>query len=187
MDDASRFIPLARGASFPLANRLERVIWGLCWLLLARFTPPALHRWRRLLLRLFGARVGAGTRVHGSAIIWLPRNLVIGKGALIGPGARLYNQGRIDIGDHCVVSQRAHICASTHRANDPGFALELRPAQIGEGCWIAAEAFVGPGVTMGAGSVLGARAALFEDSAAMAIYRGNPAQRIGQRDWSEPR
>ena len=136
MDDASRFIPLARGASFPLANRLERVIWGLCWLLLARFTPPALHRWRRLLLRLFGARVGAGTRVHGSAIIWLPRNLVIGKGALIGPGARLYNQGRIDIGDHCVVSQRAHICASTHRANDPGFALELRPVQIGEGCWM---------------------------------------------------
>lgn len=181
MRDASSFDPLTRGSSFSLGNRIERVVWGMCWLLLARFTPPRLHCWRRLVLLLFGARIGRGTRVHGSVAIWLPRHLEIGSGALIGPGARLYNQGCIKIGDHCVISQRAHICASTHRVNDPGFTLETRPVRIGRGCWVAAEAFVGPGVTMAEGSVLGARGALFEDSEAMGIYRGNPARLIGQR------
>jgi serine acetyltransferase len=46
---------------------------------------------------------------------------------------------------------------------------------------IAAEAFVGPGVTIGDGAVLGARAALFSDAEPWSIYRGNPAVLIKQR------
>lgn len=169
------------GASFSLANRIMRVIWGIAWLLLARFTPPAFHGWRRLVLQAFGARIGRGTRVHASVAIWLPRNLDLGKQVLIGPGARLYNQGRITIGAWSVVSQRAHLCASTHRVDDPDFQLECRPIVVGERCWVATEAFVGPGVTMGDGSVLAARAALFESAAADGIYRGNPASLVRQR------
>ena len=62
----------------------------------------------------------------------------------------------------------------------------LRPVTIGNGCWIAAEAFVGPGVTMGDGSVLGARGALFSDSAELGIYRGNPATLVKQRRFDPP-
>jgi putative colanic acid biosynthesis acetyltransferase WcaF len=57
---------------------------------------------------------------------------------------------------------------------------------LGRGCWVAAEAFVGPGVTMGDGAVLAARGALFEDAEPMGIYRGNPAALIGQRRFEEP-
>lgn len=178
--------PLARGAPFPLSNKLERMVWGLAWFVLARFTPPPLHGWRRLVLRLFGARIGQDARIYASAIIWLPRNLEIGAGTIIGPGVRLYNQGIIRIGADTVISQRAQLCASTHRTNDPRFELVLRPVMIGNGCWIAAEAFVGPGVTMGDGSVLGARAALFSDSEAMGIYRGNPAELVRQRRFDSP-
>ena len=175
----------ARGYPFPLGTQLERLAFRLAWLLLARFTPPPLFAWRRLLLRLFGARIGAGVRIYGSTRVWLPRNLEIGTGALIGPGANLYNQGQIVIGPFCVVSQRAFICASTHRVADPGFALELRPVSIGRGCWLAAEAFVGPGVTMGDGAVLAARGALFEDAQPMTVYRGNPAVPIGERRFED--
>lgn len=181
MNGAEQIRPGAGGPSFSLADRLERVAWGTCWLLLARFTPPPLHFWRRGLLRLFGARVGRGARIYGSTKVWLPRNLEVGEGAIVGPGARLYNQGRIVIGAHAVVSQRAHLCASTHSLSAAEFPLELRPIALGRGCWVAAEAFVAPGVTMGEGSVLAARGALFEDSEPMGIYRGNPAVRIGNR------
>jgi putative colanic acid biosynthesis acetyltransferase WcaF len=179
--DAATARPLEGGASFSLGNRVIRVIWGVVWLVLARFTPPALHPWRALLLRLFGAKLGTGVRVHGSAKVWLPANLELGDHVLIGPGARLYNQGRITIGAWSVISQRAHLCASSHDLADPHFQLVLRPIVLGEQCWVAADAFVGPGVTLGDRAVLGARAALFDDAEVDGIYLGNPAQRVGTR------
>jgi len=184
--DASQTRPLEGGASFSLGNRLLRVVWGLAWLLLARLTPPPLHGWRRLVLRVFGARVGRGARVHGSARIWLPANLELGESCLIGPGVNLYNQGRITIGARTVISQGAHVCASSHDIGDPHFQLVLRPIQIGAGAWIAAEAFIGPGVTIGDGAVIGARAALFEDAEADGVYSGNPARLIKQRQLRAP-
>lgn len=173
--DAKAARPLEGGASFSLGNRLTRVVWMAAWLVLARFTPPPLHAWRRLILRAFGARVGNGARVHASVSVWLPANLDLGENVLIGPGARLYNQGAIAIGARTVISQRAHLCASTHDIHDSNFQLVLRPITIGAGCWVAAEAFVGPGVTMHDGAVLGARAALFDDAEADGVYSGNPA------------
>lgn len=179
--DASQTRPLEGGASFSLGNRLFRVVWMLGWLVLARFTPPPLHGWRRLVLRLFGAKVARGARVHASVSIWHPGNLELGEQALIGPGVRLYNQGRITIGPRTVISQRAHICASTHDVNDPHFQLQLRPIAIGAQCWVAAEAFVGPGVTMHDRSVLAARGVLFGDAEADGIYSGNPAVLLKKR------
>jgi putative colanic acid biosynthesis acetyltransferase WcaF len=179
--DAAATGPLEGGASFTLSNRLFRVVWMVSWLVLARFTPPPLHRWRRLVLAAFGARMGIGTRVHGSVSIWHPAQLELGDNVLIGPGARIYNQGKIVIGSGTVISQRAHLCASSHDINDPNFQLVLRPITIGAQCWVAAEAFVGPGVTMGDRSVLGARAALFSASEPDGVYSGNPAMRIKTR------
>lgn len=179
--DASAASPLDGGASFTLGNRVLRVVWGLVWLALCRFTPPPLHAWRRLVLRMFGAQIGPGARVYGSVKIWLPSNLSVGAKAVVGPGARLYNQGRITIGARTVISQRAHLCASSHDVNDLDFQLVLRPVVIGEQCWVAAEAFVGPGVIMHDRSVLGARAALFGAAEADGIYSGNPATLLKRR------
>lgn len=179
--DASQARPTEGGPSFSLGNRLFRAFWMLAWLLLARWTPPPLHGWRRLVLRLFGAKVGARARVHASVHIWHPGNLELGENVLVGPGARLYNQGRIAIGPGTVISQRAHLCASSHDIADANFQLVLRPIAIGAGCWVAAEAFVGPGVTMGQGSVLAARGVLFNDAESGAIYRGNSAGKIRMR------
>jgi putative colanic acid biosynthesis acetyltransferase WcaF len=179
--DASASRPLEGGPSFTLGNRLFRVAWMIAWLVLARWTPPPLHGWRRLVLRVFGCRIGERARVHASARIWHPRNLEIGAHVTIGPGALVYNQGPIRIGARSVISQRAHLCASSHDLSDPHFQLQLRPVTIGRQCWVAAEAFVGPGVTMGDGAVLGARGVLFEDAEPLCVYRGNPAVKIRER------
>lgn len=179
--DASTARPLEGGASFSLGNRLARVVWGMSWLVLARWTPPPFHGWRRMVLLAFGAKVAKGARVHASVSVWLPANLELGEHCLIGPGVNLYNQGHITIGARAVVSQGAHLCASSHDVSDPHFQLVLRPISIGAGCWVAAEAFVGPGVTMADGAVLAARGVLFEDAQANTIYRGNPAVAVKER------
>ena len=173
------------GPSFPLSNRIKRAVWAMVWLVLARWTPPPFHRWRAFLLRLFGMRAGRACRVHASVRVWDPANLQLGDNVLIGPGVIVYNQGRIEVGSDSVISQRAHLCASSHRIGDRHFQLVLKPITVGANCWVAAEAFVGPGVTMADGAVLGARGALFDDADELTVYRGNPAVAIGRRKFSE--
>ena len=183
MDDAGERMRAGtrHGPSFSLGNRLTRVAWGLSWLLFARWTPPPLHGWRRWLLRAWGAEIGAGARIYASVRIWLPANLSIGAGSVLGPRVRCYNQGRVRIGTAVVVSQDASLCASTHDVVDPRFPLLLRPIAIEDHAWIAAEAFVGPGVQVGTGAVLGARGVAMRDLAAWTVFSGNPAQPLKQR------
>ncbi len=167
--------------AFSLANRLVRLIWSVTWLLLCRFTPPFFWAWRRTVLRMFGARIGAGARIYGSVRIWLPGNLDIGAGSMLGRDVNCYNQGQIDIGKDVVVSWHATLCSSTHNVEDPAFPLVCRPIRIEDQAWIAAEAFVGPGVTIGEGAVLGARAVAMRDLDPWAYHSGNPSKRLKDR------
>lgn len=170
------------GASFSLGNRIVRLAWFFAWALLAAWTPPPLHRWRAVVLRCFGARIGKGTRIYGGARIWLPSNLTVEDHACIGPGVTVYCQGPIRVGAYAIVSQGAHLCAGTHDISDPYFQLVTRPITIGTRAWIAAEAFVGPGVSVGEGAVLGARAVAMRDLEAWGVYSGNPAQFVKRRE-----
>ena len=169
------------GPSFGLGNRLYRVCWAIAWFLLARWTPPPLRAWRRLVLRSFGARIAATANVYGSARIWSPANLVMGDHAAIGPGAIVYSMAPVTIGSYAIVSQRAHLCAGTHDIEDRDFQLKARPIVIGARAWIAAEAFVGPGVTIGEGAVLGARGCAMRDLSPWTVYGGNPATAARER------
>jgi putative colanic acid biosynthesis acetyltransferase WcaF len=179
--DASRHDSFAGAPSFTLSHRLFRAAWSLAWFLLARWTPPPLHRWRVLLLNLFGAKVAGNARVHASASIWYPPNLVMGPQATLGPGVVCYSVDRIVIGERAVISQRAHLCTGTHLVDDPHFQIVTRPIEIRAHAWVAAEAFVGPGVTVDEGAVLGARGVTVKDLEPWTIYAGNPARLLGQR------
>jgi putative colanic acid biosynthesis acetyltransferase WcaF len=179
--DAAQSRPFEGGASFSLSNRMTRASFRLAWFLLASWTPPFLHKWRRWILVCFGAQLGSNVDVRGSAIIWLPRNLVMEDNSIIAEGVRCYNQARVTIETWVIVSQRAFLCTGTHDINDPNFQLVTKPIVINSGAWIAAEAFVGPGVIIGARAVLGARAATFQDLEEGGVYIGNPAIKIKQR------
>ena len=179
--DAGSSNPKMGGPSFSLANRLYRLAWAICWTLLARWTPTPAKPWRRFLLRSFGATMGEGSDVRPSASVWNPRNLVMGRHSTIGGGAHCYSMGPIVLGDHVVISQRAHLCAGTHETDTAAMQLQARPIRIGSHAWIAAEAFVGPGVTVGEGAVLGARGVATRDIAPWGIYAGNPATRLRDR------
>ena len=168
-------LPRLGGATFPLRNRLTRLAWHLCWMAFAAWTPHQLQPLRRLLLQLFGARIHPTAMVRGSVRIWDPGNLSLGRHASLGPGVICYNVAPVAIQDHAIVSQRAHLCTGTHAVDDPDFPLVAKPIVIGENAWIAAEAFVGPGVTVGNGAVLGARAVAFRNLDPGGVYVGNPA------------
>ncbi len=119
--------------------------------------------------------------IHGSARIWLPANLQLGRYAVIGPRTTIYNMSDIVLEDYAMVSQGAHLCTGTHDIEDPYFQLKSRPITIATRAWVAADAFVGPGVRVGEGSVLGARGCTFRDLEPWTVYTGNPAQEIRKR------
>ncbi|WP_159726781.1 putative colanic acid biosynthesis acetyltransferase [Methylosinus sp. Ce-a6] len=179
--DASKFKPLEGGPSFSFSNRLYRAVWNVAWMMLAAWTPPFLNGWRCLLLRLFGAKLARNSFVRGSAKIWYPPHLSMGENALLGPKTICYNMDVIHVGKGAVISQGAHLCAGTHDIDDPNFQLITKPIVIGPHAWVAAEAFVGPGVTIGEGAVLGARAVAFRDLEPWRVYTGNPAMRKKDR------
>ena len=157
-----------------------RVLWA-CAVPLFRFSPRPLWGMRRAILRLYGAEIGRDVRLHPTVRITIPWHLRIGDEAGVGDHAILYALGRITIGARATVSQGAHLCAGTHQLDDPARALVRAPITIGDGAWVCADAFVGPGVTIGAGAVLGARAVAMKDLPAGARGIGNPMQTRGLR------
>lgn len=174
-------LPIQGGPTFALRHRIKRAIWRLCWVLLAAWTPPSWMALRRLVLRVFGAQIHPLAMVRGSARIWWPEHLSMGAYASIGPEVICYNVAPITLGDRAIVSQRAHLCAAGHAVDHPDFPLRAKPITIGDGAWVAAEAYVGPGVDVGAGAVLGARGVAVKNLTPWTIYGGNPAQAIRPR------
>lgn len=158
-----------------------RVLWALAWPLF-RLSPRPLWGWRRMLLRLFGARVGRDVHIYPTARITIPWNLTLGDGCAVGDHAILYALGPISLGPRAAVSQYAHLCAGSHDWRDPAMPLTKPPITVGADAWICADAFVGPGLKVGAGAILGARAVLMKDCPPQAILAGNPARQIGMRD-----
>lgn len=162
--------------SFTMGNRVARAIWNLVWLIAFRPSPRPFHRWRAALLRAFGARIGKHVHVYPNVRIWAPWNLEIADRVGVGDGAILYSMDLISIGENAVVSQGAHLCTGSHDIDSPNFQLIASPIKIGAHVWICAEAFVGPGVTISNGCVLGARSVLFKSTTLPhQVWLGNPA------------
>jgi putative colanic acid biosynthesis acetyltransferase WcaF len=154
------------------------------WALLYRPTPRFLHPWRRLLLRLFGAGIGRAAHPYPRARIWAPWNLTMGPRSCLADGVDCYSVARITLGAGAIVSQYAYLCSATHDIDDPAFPLEIAPITIGPGAWVAAGAFIGPGVEMGAGAVAAACAVVIKDVPAGDVVGGNPARLLRRRGKS---
>ncbi|MBA3848441.1 MAG: putative colanic acid biosynthesis acetyltransferase [Opitutus sp.] len=169
-------------------EKLARAAWVAVEATLFRLSPRPLHGWRRMLLRIFGARIGGhdgpGARIAPSARVHFPWNLTLEAGTMVGPGVRLYNLAPVALRRGANLSQRVHVCAGTHDYNRWEMPLAARPVEIGENVWIAAEAFIGPGVRIGELAVIGARSVVMRDIPARTIAAGNPCQPLRPR--SEP-
>lgn len=162
--------------------RLKRLIWGMVYAFLFRPTPAwALDRWRVTILRLFGAKIGCGCRVAPSCQIWAPWNLTIGDRTAIAGDVDCYCVSPITLGSNVCISQRSYLCTASHDISSIKRPLKHKPINVQDHAWVCAEAFVGPGVSIGEGSVVAARALVTKDVAAWTVVGGNPAKAIKNR------
>ena len=133
------------------------------------------------MLRAFGARLGPHCHIYPDARIWAPWNLVCGAGAAVADGAVIYNPAVIWLGEGCVISQQAYLCAAGHDVDDPAFPMVSRPIRIGAWAWIGARASVAPGVQVGEGAVLGMCSLATRDLLPWTVHAGVPARALRPR------
>lgn len=166
---------------YTLKEKVARLLWAMTQGTVFRFS---FHNWyavRAWMLRCFGSRLAPNVRVRRTVRVECPWNLTIGENTVAGDHAILYCLGPVTIGKNVTISQHAHVCAGTHDYTRADLPLVRPPIVIEDDAWIAADAFVGPGVRVGQGTILGARGCAFKDLDAWSIYGGNPAKRLSDR------
>lgn len=154
---------------------LLRVVWSVTQLTFS-LSPRLFYGWRNMILRMFGASIGNNVEIYPSAKIMFPWLLKVGDNVVISWDVKVYNLGMITIGNGTVISQYAHLCGGTHDYTTNDFTLIRTGLTIGNNVWIAADAFIGPGVTIGDNSVIGARAVVVNNVEANTLAAGNPAR-----------
>lgn len=166
-----------------LKAKIARAGWNMAWFVLFRPTPRGLfYGWRRFLLRLFGAKIGRGANILPSCKVWQPWKLKMGDHSCLSEHVDCYSVDHITIGEQAVVSQGAFLCCASHDIQSPTMELVYRPIMIGAQTWVAARAFIGPGVTVGEGAVVGACAVVTRDVQPWTVVAGNPARFIKKRE-----
>lgn len=144
----------------------DAVVTQLRWFVQATLfhkSPKIFFGWRRFLLRAFGSRIERAVLIHPSAEITYPWHVSIGDYGWIGDDAVLYLVDQISIGAHSVMSQRAYLCAGSHDPERVSFDPVRKPITIGSACWLGTDVFVAPGVSIGDGTVVGARTTVLLD------------------------
>ncbi len=134
--------------------RWKEALWWLCRSLL--FAPwfPVPSALKVAALRFFGARVGQGVVIRSRVNITMPWRVEIGDQVWIGDEVLILSLDQVKIGSNVCLSQRAFLCTGNHDFRKESFDLITRPIEIGEGSWIAACAFVGPGAVVPPGTMV---------------------------------
>lgn len=161
----------------------KRIVWYIINHTIFRvfFYGKLACKCRNSILRFFGATIHEDACVYPTCNIFAPWNLFLGR-SCIGPNTRIYNKDKVQIGDDCIISQGAYLCTASHDIERELLPLITEHVTIKDQVWVAADAFIGMGVTIGQGAVVGARAAVFKDVEPWTVVGGNPARVIKRRE-----
>ena len=141
-------------------------------------SPSPCNAWRRWVLRCFGAKVHGSVVIHPTVRIVHPWNLTLERGVAVLHNVVLDCQAAVVIGEGTRISQFSHLCTGTHVYEQREMPIVGQPISIGSRCWLAADVFVGSGVHIGDGVVLGARCSVFRDVPSGVVVAGTPAHVI---------
>lgn len=170
----------------PGGNSLSRFFWYYVNGLIFSSSLFPMLGLKRVLLRIFGAKIGRGVVIKPSVHIKYPWNLSIGDYAWIGEGVWIDNLVQIEIGTHACISQGAYLFCGNHDYKKVGFDLIVKPIRLEEGAWVGAGAMVCPGVVMHSHSVLAAGSVATKSIEAYTIAQGNPALKVKNRTFESP-
>lgn len=175
-------MPSSEEATAELLERLRRLHGALAAEMSAswqRDLPLAEligDRWERAARLGFGE----GSSVYDSSYVF--GDVRVGRHTWIGPFTLLDGSGGLEIGDYCSISTGVQIYS--HDTVDwavSGGELpsEYAPVRIGSRCYVGPQTVIAKGVTVGAGSIVGACSFVRSDLPPGSIAVGTPARVVG--------
>ena len=151
-------------------------LWWIVQDTLFRWSPQVCYGWRSSLLRLFGARLGSNVKIRSTTRVTYPWKLVAEDNVWVGDDCVLYNLGPITLGSNVALAHRVYLCTGLHDYTRIDFPISAKPIVIEDEVWLTNDVFVAPGVTIGRGSVVGARSSVFHNLPEGMICYGTPAE-----------
>lgn len=136
---------------------------------------------KRLILRIFGAKIGKGVVIKPRTNIKYPWMLTIGNYSWIGENVWIDNLAQVSIGSNCCISQGALIETGSHNYKSTDFHLITKPVTFEDGVWICAKSVVTAGTICRSHSILSAGSTSPAEMLPYGIYKGNPATKIMER------
>jgi putative colanic acid biosynthesis acetyltransferase WcaF len=164
----------------PGGTIVGRMLWYLLNLACFRSGLPFMMP-KRLLLRLFGAKIGKGLIIKPHVSIKFPWKLETGDHCWIGEGVWIDNLDMVRLGSNVCISQGAILLCGNHNYSIKSFELMVKPIVIENGAWIGAKSVVCQGVTVGQHAVLSVGSVASQSLDPYGIYRGNPAVKVKER------
>ncbi len=158
------------------APRWKEALWVALRLVFFQTAIPWPSQLRTALLRVFGAKIGRGVVVRANVNISFPWRLKIGDHVWIGEDVGILSLAQVTIESNVCISQRAYLCTGSHEFLREDFKLQVAPINLRSGSWVAASAFIAPGIEIGAGSIVSAGAVVFKNVPPNTLVRGNPAE-----------
>ncbi|MEM6910439.1 MAG: WcaF family extracellular polysaccharide biosynthesis acetyltransferase [Verrucomicrobiota bacterium] len=165
-------------------SKAVEAVWYVlkCVLFLSPLPWPS--RLKCLVLRVFGGKVGAGVTIKPRVNIHFPWKLEVGDWCWLGEEVFILNFEPVKIGASACISQRAFLCGGNHDFRDQTFRFRNAPIAIGDGAWVGAQSFVGPGVIVGDEAVITAGSVVTKSVPENEVVSGNPAAQVGVR-WKQ--
>lgn len=138
---------------------------------------------RKRALQLFGMKIGRHTQIMRNVDVRCPYRIIVGSGTTIEKNVLLDGRGgTLYIGDNVDIAQGSSIWTLEHDYNDPDFRPLGESVKILDYCWIASNATILPGVTLGRGVVVATGAVVTKDAPELSVVAGVPAKIISQRN-----
>lgn len=129
---------------------------------------------------------GASTIYYGADIeVFKGARLEIGKGCIFNLNTNIICGARITIGNDVSIGRNVTIRDNNggHWTNLIG-AKQTAPVEIGDHAWLCEGCTIMPGVKIGAGAVIGAKAVVFNNVPANTLVLGNPAKVVSEEvEW----
>lgn len=142
-------------------------------------------------LRRWGAKVGRNLYMERAIMLKGAEDLEIGDNVAIGAYTLINAAGGLVIEDNVNISTGCRVVCVNHKVPPVGEDARFAPCwsapiRLKKGCWLATNAIILPGVTVGEGAVVIAGALVTKDVPDWAYVAGNPAKFMMYREGYKP-